>query len=219
MGLKWGRQPLWIGGWTITCPGCWWRGSWKIPISSFEVHISRLCITTGQPTVWGGEALVYGVHWLSVLVLRIRDAEAGGGPFAFCVLDGRQLLIYKKCKSTPPPPIVRLWWRSCCFNVWLRDTSQGGLTDRPQEAVHRAKPWSSVACPSELAWCLTASTQAQLMMLCLTVFIHWFTFPFLIGLPESWAMPELTILRTLLSRCIICSLPLLTVYFLPKLMF
>lgn len=104
MGLKWGRQPLWIGGWTITCPGCWWRGSWKIPISSFEVHISRLCITTGQPTVWGGEALVYGVHWLSVLVLRIRDAEAGGGPFAFCVLDGRQLLIYKKCKSTPPPP-------------------------------------------------------------------------------------------------------------------
>lgn len=47
-------------------------------------------------------SLVYGVHWLSVLVLRIRDAETGGGPFAFCVLDGRQLLIYKKCKSTFP---------------------------------------------------------------------------------------------------------------------
>lgn len=161
-------------------------------------------VTTGQPTVsgWG-----YGVHGLSVLVCRIRDAEAGGGPFAFYVLGGKQLLICKECES-----LLCGWGEDHVVLVPGSDTFLCGLIGSKKQFMELS-PWSLDAWPSELAWHLAASAHAQLRNFWFTVFKHWHMCLFLIGLSDSWAVLELTLLHTLFSRCIMCLLPLLTVFF------
>lgn len=96
------------------------------------------------------------------------------------------------------------------------DTFLCGLTDSPKKQFTELSPRSLDARLSELAWRLAASVHAQLRNLWFIVLKHWRMCLFLTGLPESWAALELTLSHTLRSRCIMCLLPLLTVYPFPN---